>query len=194
MKFTKLLIILPILFLLSCGTDDSIISSYFDSSISDSSGHIHDYGDPIYSWNNDHTKLTATRTCLHDNTHIETETVDVDSVVSIEATCLEDGERTYTSRAFSNIAFSVQTYKEVIPAIGHDYASTLTFINSNTHGRKCDHCDEHIDIENHDYQITNLIYAHDNGTAFPDSGEITYTCSGCGHSYTEPYYHMEGEI
>ena len=35
----------------------------------------HDWGDPEYTWSDDYSECTATRTCLNDSEHIETETV-----------------------------------------------------------------------------------------------------------------------
>ena len=205
MKFKLLFLIIPIISLTSCSTDSlsspsstdsestSVNSSTSEASSSIESIHVHQFGDVIYSWNNDHTSLTATRVCTLDNTHIETETVGVDVSVTKNPTCTLKGERTYTSKPFVNEAFLTQTYIESIYELGHDYSDVAEYINSNKHGYKCDRCDDVL-LEGHDYQVTNIIYAHDNGTAFPDPGEITYTCSICGHIYSEPYYHFEDEV
>ena len=81
----------------------------------------HDWNEPTYTWNEDKTEVTATRTCKIDANHKETETVGATSEVTKEPTEEADGERMYTSESFTNPAFSVQTKKETIPAKGHDW-------------------------------------------------------------------------
>ena len=44
----------------------------------------HEYGEPTYEWSEDHTSVTATRVCLHDASHVETETVNATGYVSAE--------------------------------------------------------------------------------------------------------------
>ncbi|MBQ1458046.1 MAG: cell wall-binding repeat-containing protein, partial [Butyrivibrio sp.] len=79
----------------------------------------HDYGDPVYTWNEDNSEVTATRTCKNDPTHVETETVKTTAKVTKEATCEEKGETTYTAE-FKNEAFEKQTKVVAnIDPIGH---------------------------------------------------------------------------
>ena len=82
------------------------------------SGHA--WGEPVYTWSEDNKKVTAVRTCANDPDHVETETVDAEAKVTAEAGCDTPGEETWTSAAFENKAFSVQTKKVEIPAAGHD--------------------------------------------------------------------------
>ena len=84
----------------------------------------HDWHDPVYTWNDNHTQLTATRICKRNQSHIETETVNATSAVTEEATCLSMGKTTYTSGAFTNNAFRTQTLTLTdIAALGHDLIS-----------------------------------------------------------------------
>ncbi|MCR5543399.1 MAG: hypothetical protein K6F55_04550, partial [Eubacterium sp.] len=80
-------------------------------------GHL--WSDTEYTWNEDNTEVTATRSCQRDNcTETETETVEATSEVTKEATETDDGEIVYTSKEFENEEFEVQIKKEVIPAKG----------------------------------------------------------------------------
>ncbi|MBO4235383.1 MAG: InlB B-repeat-containing protein, partial [Firmicutes bacterium] len=69
----------------------------------------HDWGEATYTWSDDNSQVTATRVCKLDGTHVETETVDATAKVTKEATHAAKGETTYTSEAFTNAAFKVQT-------------------------------------------------------------------------------------
>lgn len=69
-------------------------------------GHV--WGRPVYEWNDDYTEVTATRACSSNSTHIETETVSVDKI-HVNPTCQAAGSDTYTTKAFTNPAFEVQS-------------------------------------------------------------------------------------
>ncbi|MBQ7486906.1 MAG: leucine-rich repeat domain-containing protein [Clostridia bacterium] len=69
----------------------------------------HEWDEPAYTWTEDNGMVTASRVCLHDNSHSETETVAATAEVTKESTCSEMGETTYTSEIFENEAFAVQT-------------------------------------------------------------------------------------
>ena len=79
----------------------------------------HTFGEVTYTWNEDHTECTATRTCANDATHVETETVGA-SVAIVEPTCEVAGSNTYTV-TFANEAFAAQTHTEEVAAKGHSY-------------------------------------------------------------------------
>ena len=94
----------------------------------------HRWGDPAYTWNENHSAVTATRICGRDEHHQETETVPANSGVAQAATCLTMGKTTYTSEAFENPVFLAQTVTLTdIPALGHDWAAaTYTWNEDNT--------------------------------------------------------------
>ena len=69
----------------------------------------HRWADPTYSWNDDNTQVTATRICINNGSHVETETVTAIGQVTTPATCTTAGKTTYTSAAFVNEAFAIQT-------------------------------------------------------------------------------------
>ena len=84
----------------------------------------HDWNDPIYTWNENNTQVTAERICKKDASHVETETVDVTSEVTKQPEGDELGVKTYTSGSFANPAFTVQTRTETISAEGHTHSWT----------------------------------------------------------------------
>ena len=82
-------------------------------------GHL--WGAVDYTWSSDKSICTATRVCLNDPSHKETETVHTTSLVSTPATCTDGGKTTY-SAVFTNSAFAAQT--RVIAdqiALGHNW-------------------------------------------------------------------------
>ncbi len=101
------------------GTSDYVCTICGDTKTEDTpAGHI--WCEPTYEWNENNNTVTATRICQRDNSHFETETVDVTSEVSMPASCLEAGYTTYTA-IFVNPAFKMQ-WRTVadIPPLGHD--------------------------------------------------------------------------
>ena len=87
----------------------------------------HDWGEPTYEWNADNSKVTATRVCAHDTSHVETETVSTTFEVTKAMTCLVNGETTYTSAEFENTAFTVQTktVDDITAPGGHDWGEPV---------------------------------------------------------------------
>ncbi len=76
----------------------------------------HDWGEPVYVWSGDHTECTASRACLRDAGHTETETVNASYAVVTEPTYEAPGLGRFTA-VFENEAFAVQTIDEVIPQL-----------------------------------------------------------------------------
>ena len=129
----------------------------------------HDWSEVTYEWAEDNSTCTATRICLRDTSHKETETVNTTSQTTVLATCESGGKTTYTA-TFSNSAFAKQTKTVDTPASGHNYSAewtvdvepTCTSNGSKSH--HCVNCDSKADI-----------------TSIPalghDYGEVTYTWS-----------------
>ena len=79
----------------------------------------HDWNAPTYVWNAAHTEVTATRSCKR-AIHPQTETVGATGEITTPATCTVMGKTTYTSAAFANAAFTVQTVTMTdVAALGH---------------------------------------------------------------------------
>ena len=94
----------------------------------------HSWGEPVYTWAEDHTSLTANHTCVRDASHQETETVSVISEVTNEPTCTEMGSTTYTGAGFTNLSFTAQSETLInVPALGHDWkAATYDWNDDHT--------------------------------------------------------------
>jgi len=94
----------------------------------------HKYGEATYKWvmvdatetEPASASVTATRVCVNDENHIETDTAEATLEVVTAATCEDKGEGKWTSAAFSNNAFEAQTKVVEIAALGHDYVSVVT--------------------------------------------------------------------
>ena len=67
----------------------------------------HKWDEPVYSWSVDETEVTASRKCLNDASHVETETVKTEIVVVKEPTDTEDGILQIIA-TFKNSAFKQQ--------------------------------------------------------------------------------------
>ncbi len=82
----------------------------------------HKWNAPTYKWSSDYTTCTATRTCgdVGCEALSETETVEA-TVERTEATETENGSAVYTA-AFTNPAFTTQTYTETLYAIKAEFA------------------------------------------------------------------------
>lgn len=120
------------------------------------SEHVHTFDDPTYVFSEDDKKVTATRICKTDESHVETETVSTTSTIIKEPTCMEKGIERITSDTFKNPAFTVQT-KEVDLGYGdHVYGEWLDRVEptSEKEGmlahKDCLVCHKHFDADNHE--------------------------------------------
>ena len=76
----------------------------------------HNFGKVTYTWADDNSTVTAKRVCKNDSKHVETETVKTKYEVVTEETEDSDGVGKYTSEAFENENFEVQSKEVKIPA------------------------------------------------------------------------------
>ncbi len=79
----------------------------------------HTYGETTYTWSEDHSQCTATRTCTKCEQK-ETGIGSVTSMITKNAECTVEGERAYTA-IFADEAFETQIWTETIPALGHNW-------------------------------------------------------------------------
>ena len=136
-------------------------------------GHL--WGATEYTLSEDGKTMTATRACVHDAEHVQTETVRTTARVTREATCTEVGETTYTA-TFTNPAFVKQTrVLKDIPATGHRWgepAYEWTGNSSVKATRVCLNDPDHTEWENR--------YTSAAVTKLPtctEKGETTYTAT-----------------
>ncbi len=90
----------------------------------------HAWGEPTYVWTNDNTSVTATRVCANDAAHKEIETAAATYEVTRPATETEAGVGTWTSAAFKNEVFAVQTKEVPIPPTGYEVSYEWSADNS----------------------------------------------------------------
>ena len=67
----------------------------------------HKWGNPVYTWSDDESEVTASRKCQNDASHVETETVKTEIVIVKEPTDTEDGILQVIA-TFKNSAFEKQ--------------------------------------------------------------------------------------
>ncbi|MBQ1340869.1 MAG: cell wall-binding repeat-containing protein, partial [Erysipelotrichaceae bacterium] len=134
----------------------------------------HSWNEPAYSWNDDYSKVTATRTCQNGN-HPETETVSATGMETQAPTCEDEGVMTYTSQNFTNEAFTAQTTTQPIAALGHDWGSvTYTWSDGNescTASRECNRDHSHVEQETVTAKITPV------DPTCTEKGSNTYTAA-----------------
>ena len=144
----------------------------------------HDWDEPAYVWAEGNGEVTATRVCKRDATHVETETVSATSEVTTPPTCEAMGKTTYTSAAFTNTAFAVQSKTETdVPALGHDWSDpTYTWAADNktlTATRTCKRDASHVQTE-----TVNVSAEVTTPATCEAMGETTYTLD-FGAEWTE---------
>ena len=83
----------------------------------------HDWGEPEYTWNDDHTECKAKRVCKRDKTHEDVQTsVSVSSEVTKQPECEAKGETTYTAKFAEDTGIKATSVTvEDINALEHDY-------------------------------------------------------------------------
>ena len=82
----------------------------------------HQWGEPVYTWSEDNTTCTATRTCENNDEHSQTATATVTSEPTKAPTCTDMGEMTYMATFTEEWAVE-QTKTEGIPVTGHHYVN-----------------------------------------------------------------------
>ena len=164
----------------------------------------HDWNDPTYTWADDYSSVTATRSCKHDASHVETETVNTTSEITKPATCEAKGETTYTA-TFTNAAFTTQTKViENIDALGHDWNeptySWADDYSTVTATRICKHDASHVETEtvNTTSEITKPATCEAKGettytaaftnAAFTTQTKVIENIDALGHEWNEPSY------
>ena len=84
----------------------------------------HDWNDAVYTWSDDGSTCTATRTCKHDSDHTETAVATVTPAQTKAPTCTENGETTYTAVFEADWAMTQTKVLADIPATGHSLTKT----------------------------------------------------------------------
>lgn len=85
----------------------------------------HDWNDAVYTWSDDGSTCTATRTCKHDSAHTETSKATVTGAQTKAPTCTEKGETTYTATFEADWAVTQTKVLADISATGHSYGKPV---------------------------------------------------------------------
>ena len=168
----------------TCDTDGSAVyDAAFENEAFEAQSHEitlpatgHNWGTPTYTWSDDNLSCTAERICLTDSTHKESETVEATYSVPTEPTCETAGVGRYTTNAFENAAFAVQTKDVAIPATGHNYGTpTYTWNADNskcTAERVCLNDPTHKESE-----TVNSVPSYNPEPTCTEGGLVTYTAT-----------------
>lgn len=95
----------------------------------------HDWNDAVYTWSDDGSTCTATRTCKNDSAHTEKATATVTGAQTKAPTCTQMGETTYTAAFEASWAMTQTKVLADIPAIGHSYGEPVW--NWSEDGKTC---------------------------------------------------------
>lgn len=85
----------------------------------------HDWNDAVYTWSDDGSTCTATRTCKNDSAHTETSKATVTGAQTKAPTCTEKGETTYTATFEADWAVTQTKVLADISATGHSYGKPV---------------------------------------------------------------------
>ena len=124
----------------------------------------HDWGETVYTWADDNSKVTAIRYCKRPapSVHVDQETVETKAEVKAEPTCTEKGMTVYTAE-FDNKDFETQTKTVETAALGHEWSdwtvtTPATCMKTGIETRTCKHDETHtetkespVDKEAHDW-------------------------------------------
>ena len=153
--------------------------------------HVHIWGEPVYTWADDYTTVTATRTCTLDESHVESETAEATSAwATAPADCTTGGQKRWTSAEFQNSAFTKQTTLQNIEPLGHDFQGMWTQSKAPTctepgsEYRVCTRC---IEIETREIPATGHTWGDWTVTKEATCTEVgvkTRTCYNCDASET----------
>ena len=146
----------------------------------------HDWMDAVYTWSDDGSTCTATRTCKHDSTHTETSKATVTAAQTKAPTCTQMGETTYKATFEADWAMTQTKVIADIPATGHSYGEpvwswaedgktcTVTFI-----------CQK--DATHKEIQAVTVTSAEKTPATCTEAGVTTYTATAQfnGKTYTD---------
>ena len=143
--------------------------------------HVHNWGNPTYVWSSDYSSCTASRVCLDDETHVESETASSSYSIVTPAQCETDGLGRYTV-SFENAAFTSQSYDESIEHLNHDYQFDSFVWTEYTAQAKyvCSHNSSHVIF--YDAEVTSVISTP---ASCENTGIRTYTATYGEHSDTK---------
>lgn len=136
----------------------------------------HKYGEPTWTWNDDHTEATAVFACERGDDTQEVKATITEKTTA--ATCEADGKTVYTAKVSFNGKDYTETYTETLKALGHKYGAPVwnwTKGENNTYTATatftCANDEKH--VETVDAKVTEK----SDGATCTEAGKITYTAT-----------------
>lgn len=112
--------------------------------------HQHKWGTVTYNWSPDNSTCTATRVCLDNSSHTESETAEVKSEVTTPASCTAKGKTTYTAVFENEWAEAQVKVLEDINALPHSYGTEWKS-DDNSHWHECANCKDKTEVTDHTF-------------------------------------------
>ena len=128
-----------------------------------------------FDWSEDGKSVTATRICLEDENHVETETVEVISEITTPATCTTKGKTTYSATFTSDWAEKQTRVLENVDVLPHSYGTAWLSDDTN-HWHECTECKTKTDVTAHTY-----VWVIDKEATATEAGLKHEECTVCGH-------------
>lgn len=128
-----------------------------------------------FDWSEDGKSVTATRICLGDENHVETETVEVVSEITTPATCTTKGKTTYSATFTSDWAEKQTRVLENVDVLPHSYGTAWLSDDTN-HWHECTECKTKTDVTAHTY-----VWVIDKEATETETGYQHQECNVCGH-------------
>ncbi len=163
----------------------------------------HSWGETVYSFSEDGSACTATRTCENDSSHVETATATITSEQTSDPDCTTKGETTYTATFTEEWAETQTLTVADVDATGHTLTHTEAVdagcaTEGNIEYWYCSVCQKYFSDEDCTTEVTleeTVTAATDNHTykaivtdpTCTEKGYTTYICTECGDNYRDDY-------
>ena len=137
---------------------------------------VHVWGEAVYEWSEGEQSCTATRTCVGNATHAESELASITSAQTKAPTCTQQGETTYTATFESDWAEQQTKVLANISATGHSWGEP-DYIwgedgNTCTATRTCSKDSSHTETA-----VGQIVSERTKEPTYTEPGETTYTAT-----------------
>ena len=134
----------------------------------------HQWGEPEWTWAEDHSSASVKFICQNDNSHIEIVEAEI-SISTTEEDCTHDGESVYTAEAVFNKETYTDVWKETIPMDGHSPGDEWKS-DGTAHWKECEECGERLEEASHTFE-----WVTDKEATETEAGSRHEECSVCGY-------------
>lgn len=135
----------------------------------------HEWGEPEWSWSEDHSSAAVIFTCKNDGSHTESSEVTISSE-TIAATCAQEGARVYTATTTFNDKVYTNKSAEAIPVIDHK-AGTEWKADETSHWKECSECGAKLNTAAHTFA-----WVTDKAATEAEAGSRHEECTVCGYA------------